>query len=56
MSASKEIKQIGLPSLKYVSDKVNIRRQLLHDWYNNKYPLFNAVIQGVKSIKDKEGK
>ena len=52
MSASKEVKAIGLPSLQYVADKSDTKRNTLHKWYKDKPKRFNALIHGVKYIKE----
>ncbi len=54
MSASKTIKAIGLPSLQYVADKSDTPRNTLHAWYITKPLRFNAIVQGIKTIKDSE--
>lgn len=56
MSPSKEIKSLGLPSLQYVADKSGTHRTVLEGWYKTRYKRFIAIVIGVKSIKDKEGK
>lgn len=50
MSASKYIKEQGLPNVKYVAGKAGINRQLLHDWYHNKFKLFEVVVAGVVHV------
>jgi len=47
MSASKYIKEHGLPNVKYVAEQAGINRQLLHDWYNERFALFEVVVAGV---------
>jgi len=56
MSASKEIKAIGLPSLKYVADKINRHPNRLYAWYVDRPEQFKAIIYGVKAIREKESK
>lgn len=50
MSASKAIKAIGLPSLRYVADRIKSNPNQLHYWYKNKPERFNAIIHGVKVL------
>ena len=52
MSASKAIKEIGLPSLRFVSVKINRPPNLLQQWYKNYPELFNSVIHGVKALDE----
>ena len=54
MSASKEVKAIGLPSVRYVSQATDTKESVLYDWYNNKPKRFKALIHGVKAIEDKK--
>ena len=54
MSASKEIKAIGLKSLQYVADHSDTPRNTLHLWYSSHYPRFISIVYGVKAMKDKE--
>jgi hypothetical protein len=54
MSASQAIKAIGLPSLQYVADNSDTKRNTLHKWYKDKPRRFNALIHGVKYIKESE--
>ena len=55
MSASKEVKSRGLPSLQYVADKVDMNPDTLHLWYKNRRKVFIAVVEGVKSIDKTNG-
>lgn len=48
MSASKAIKEQGLPSLKYVAEHINKPSNLLHSWYKTNPELFWCVVYGVK--------
>ena len=48
-SASKYIKEQGLPSLVYVANAAQIDRQLLHTWYRTKPALFEIVVAGCVS-------
>lgn len=52
MSASKEIKALGLKSLQYVADNSATNRNLLQKWYNTKYDRFISIVEGVKTRKD----
>ena len=54
MSASKEIKSIGLPSLKYVADKIKVNPNRLHEWYKTRPEKFKAIIHGVKVLRELE--
>ena len=51
MSASKEAKAIGLPSIRFVSKATDTKESVLYDWYNNKPKRFKALIHGVKDIE-----
>ena len=55
MSASKAIKAIGLPSLRYVADHIKANPNQLHEWYKHKPERFNAVIHGVKVLDELNG-
>ena len=55
MSASKAIKSIGLPSLRYVAQHIKRPPNLLHEWYKDQPELFNAVIHGVKALDELNG-
>lgn len=48
MTPSQYIKAQGLPSLVYVAFKVNKDPRTLYKWYEDNYPLFEAVVLGVK--------
>lgn len=54
MSASKAVKSIGLPSIRYVSQATDTKESVLYSWYNNKPKRFKALIHGVKVIEDKK--
>ena len=55
MSASKYIKNQGLPSLIYVAGRAGVTRQLLHRWYIDKPKLFEIIVRGcVKEMKEEE--
>lgn len=53
MSASKQVKSSGLPNAKYVYEAANIKKATFFNWYNNNRQLFDVVVAGVKSLKDK---
>jgi hypothetical protein len=53
MSASKEAKAAGLPNLKYVYTQANVKRTTFNGWYHSNRQLFDVVVAGVKSLKDK---
>lgn len=42
-----KVKQIGLPSLEYVAEKVGIPRRTLHDWSTTRPKAFKALLVGV---------
>ena len=50
MSPSKEIKQLGLPSLQYVADKSDTHRTVLEGWHKTKYKRFIAIVYGVIAL------
>ena len=53
MTASKEVKRIGLKSLQYVSDNSDTKRGTLNKWYHTHYDRFISIVEGVKVRKDK---
>lgn len=53
MTASKSAKEAGLPSLKFVYMQANIEKSKLNRWYHSNRQLFDVVVAGVKSLKDK---
>lgn len=54
MSASKTVKAIGLPNLKYVTDKANVKRSTFNGWYHSNRQLFDVVVAGVKAVEEKK--
>lgn len=54
MSASKEAKAAGLPSLKYAYVTANVKRRTINCWYHSNRQLFDIVVQGVAAIKKGE--
>lgn len=50
MSASKEVKSKGLPSLKFVYTKANVKPRTFNYWYYNNRKLFDIVVAGVKAM------
>ena len=52
MSASKAIKSINLPSVRYVAEHSDTKESVLYDWYNKKPIRFKALIHGVKALKE----
>ncbi len=54
MTASKYIKDMGLPNLVYVADMVNKHPDTIHNWYRNNYALFEAVVAWSKAKKKEQ--
>ena len=50
MTPSQYIKAQGLPSTKYVADKVGKPAQTIVNWYHANFALFEAVVAGVRSM------
>jgi hypothetical protein len=46
MTASEQAKQIGLKSLKQVSDLTGVSVQTLHNWHQNRPELFKTILAG----------
>jgi hypothetical protein len=53
MGAKEDVKSHGLPSVKYVYTQANVTKNTFFNWYNNNRQLFDVVVAGVKSLKDK---
>lgn len=51
MTPSKYIKSKGLPSLAYVAREAGVIERTLHNWYHNKFKLFEVVVAGVQAMK-----
>jgi hypothetical protein len=54
MTASKQAKELGLKSLKQVSEMINKSPQTLINWYKNEPKHFEAVLLGCKAILTEE--
>jgi hypothetical protein len=48
MTAAKKAKELGLPSLKIITDVTGKSRATLHDWNKHNAELFEVVCLGVK--------
>ena len=53
MGAREEVKSQGLASVKYVYTKANVTKNTFFNWYHSNRQLFDVVVAGVKSLKDK---
>ena len=54
MSAAQTIKDKGLPTLKYVADRVNKPHQTLRNWLKANPELFHAVADGIQAQDEKK--
>ena len=54
MAASKQAKELGLKSLKQVSELTGQSPQTLINWHKNKPELFEVVLLGCKHKQTKE--
>lgn len=52
MSASQAAKEAGLPSLKYVYVRANVKARTFNNWYYSNRKLFDVVVAGVKSLNE----
>lgn len=52
MSASKEAKQKGLKTLRYVYTTANVDKSTFNRWYKHNRVLFDVVVRGVKALDD----
>jgi hypothetical protein len=46
MSISKQIKEAGLPSAKFVYDRAGISRDLFYTWLKNRPAIIDLVVKG----------
>jgi hypothetical protein len=51
MTASKYIKARGLPSLAYMSRRVNKPPETLNNWYRDNFSLFEVVVLGCVELE-----
>jgi len=49
MSASKQAKAYGLPSLNYVANITGFDRSTLHGWSKNRPILFDIILKGCQA-------
>ena len=52
MTPSKYIKSQGLPSLAYVAREAGVNARTLHNWYHDKFKLFEVVVRGCVMGQD----
>tara|TARA_R110002051_G_C8493039_1_gene463526 strand:+ start:121 stop:297 length:177 start_codon:yes stop_codon:yes gene_type:complete len=55
MTASEEIKELGLKSTQYVADNSETDRKTLERWHKTKYKRFLCVVLGVKAYNELNG-